>query len=134
YHAEKFSAIRAAYDRLRDLKTRVRYRLFEAGGKENNEKIIEDLESQSPRRRGSPKALLGLPGKRGTARRGPRGPRPGKGRRGGRWPCPRLRRKKSSRSCTPSWNGRSKSSGGGSRPAWKAAASRPRPRRRRRST
>src|SRR5436190_14632972 len=64
HHAEKFAAVRAAYDRLRDLKTRVRYRLFEAGEKENVEKIIEDLKCQSPRRRVSLKGLLVLLGKR----------------------------------------------------------------------
>ena len=31
HHPEKFAAIRAAYEQLRDLNTRLRYRLFEAG-------------------------------------------------------------------------------------------------------
>src|SRR5215204_4818228 len=64
HHPEKFGAIRAAYDRLRDLKTRVRYRLFEAGEKETIEKIVEDLKCQSPRRRVSLKGLLVLLGKK----------------------------------------------------------------------
>jgi curved DNA-binding protein CbpA len=64
HQPEKFSAVREAYDRLRDLKTRVRYRLFEAGEKESIEKIIEDLKCQSPRRRVSLKTLLSLMGKK----------------------------------------------------------------------
>ena len=31
-HSEKFAAIRAAYEKLKDLDTRLRYRLFEGGG------------------------------------------------------------------------------------------------------
>jgi curved DNA-binding protein CbpA len=61
---EKFKAVREAYDRLRDLETRVRYRLFEAGEKESIEKIIEDLKCQSPRRRVSLRTLLSLLGKK----------------------------------------------------------------------
>ncbi len=37
HHPEKFAAIRAAYERLRDRNARVRYRLFEAGRKETIE-------------------------------------------------------------------------------------------------
>src|SRR5262245_17041216 len=57
---EKFAAIRQAYDRLRDLTTRVRHRLFEAGDHDNVEKIFEELSCQSPRRRVSLKSLLSL--------------------------------------------------------------------------
>ena len=57
---EKFAAVRQAYDLLRDLTTRVRYRLFEAGETENVEKIIEELSCLSPRRRVSLKSLLSL--------------------------------------------------------------------------
>ena len=34
HHPEKFAAVRAAYESLRDLDTRLRHRLFEAGKKE----------------------------------------------------------------------------------------------------
>jgi curved DNA-binding protein CbpA len=55
---EKFAAIRAAYESLRDLETRLRYRLFEAGKQESVEAIIEEITCRSPRRRLSLTALL----------------------------------------------------------------------------
>jgi curved DNA-binding protein CbpA len=55
---EKFAVIRAAYENLRDLDTRLRYRLFEAGRKDTVEAIVEELACRSPRRRVSLKALL----------------------------------------------------------------------------
>jgi curved DNA-binding protein CbpA len=60
HHPEKFAAIRAAYDALKDLTTRVRYRLFEAGQKESVDAIVEELECRSPRRRVSMQELLAL--------------------------------------------------------------------------
>ena len=42
HHPEKFAAIRAAYESLRDLTTRVRHRLFEAG--KADEKVLDDPE------------------------------------------------------------------------------------------
>ncbi len=57
-HPEKFAAIRAAYESLRDLDTRLRYRLFEAGKRESVEAIIEELTCRSTRRRVSLKTLL----------------------------------------------------------------------------
>ena len=60
HHPEKFTAIRAAYDSLRDLTTRVRYRLFEAGENESIEAIIEELGCQSSRRRVPLPTLLSL--------------------------------------------------------------------------
>ena len=51
HHPEKFAAIRAAYERLRDRDTRVRYRLFEAGRKETIESIVEEIACRSSRRR-----------------------------------------------------------------------------------
>jgi curved DNA-binding protein CbpA len=51
HHPEKFTAIRAAYESLRDLPTRIRYRLFEAGEKDTIEAIIEELGCQKARRR-----------------------------------------------------------------------------------
>ena len=58
HHPERFAAVRAAYEQLRDLNTRLRYRLFEAGKKENVEAILEELACRSPRRRVSLKLLL----------------------------------------------------------------------------
>ena len=57
---EKFAAIRAAYESLKDLTTRVRYRLFEAGENDSIEAIIEELGCQSSRRRVSLQTLLSL--------------------------------------------------------------------------
>src|SRR6201987_4875769 len=63
HHPEKFAAIRAAYESLRDLDTRLRYRLFEAGKKETIDHILEELECRSPRRRLSLQTLLSRVGK-----------------------------------------------------------------------
>jgi curved DNA-binding protein CbpA len=60
HHPEKFTAIRAAYESLRDLTTRVRYRLFEAGEEESIEAIIEELGCQNSRRRVTLQTLLSL--------------------------------------------------------------------------
>src|ERR1700757_3716163 len=57
---EKFAAIRAAYDSLRDLDTRLRHRLFEAGKRETVDAIIEDITCRSPRPRQSLESLLAL--------------------------------------------------------------------------
>lgn len=54
----KFSEIREAYDQLKDLETRLRYRVFEAGKNETIESIIEDVQCQSQRRRLTLKSLL----------------------------------------------------------------------------
>jgi curved DNA-binding protein CbpA len=61
-HPERFAVIRQAYDNLRDLDTRLRYRLFEAGKKENVDAIIEDLACRNIRRRLSLKTLLSVLG------------------------------------------------------------------------
>jgi curved DNA-binding protein CbpA len=58
HHPEKFAAIRQAYDSLRDLNTRLRYRLFEAGKNESVDAIIEEITCRSARRRVSLKTLL----------------------------------------------------------------------------
>jgi curved DNA-binding protein CbpA len=55
---EKFAAVRSAYESLRDLDTRLRYRLFEAGKNENLEALIEEVACRSPRRRLSLQTLL----------------------------------------------------------------------------
>jgi curved DNA-binding protein CbpA len=55
---EQFAAIRQAYESLRDLTARLRYRLFEAGKKESVESLIQELECRSQRRRLSLQTLL----------------------------------------------------------------------------
>src|SRR5437588_9709785 len=60
HHPEKFSAVRQAYESLRDLNTRLRYRLFEAGKQESVDKLIEELTCRSSRRRLSLEALLSV--------------------------------------------------------------------------
>jgi curved DNA-binding protein CbpA len=58
HHPEKFSAVRAAYERLKDLDARVRHRLFESGKRDGIEELIEELACRMPRRRYSLQALL----------------------------------------------------------------------------
>ncbi len=58
HHPERFAAIRAAYEKLRDQDTRLRYRLFEAGKRENVDAILEEVLCRSPRRRVSLETLL----------------------------------------------------------------------------
>ena len=58
HHPEKFAAIRAAYESLRDLDTRLRYRLFEAGKNESMDTLLEELACRTSRRRLSLQALL----------------------------------------------------------------------------
>src|SRR5579883_2909723 len=58
HHPEKFAAVRAAYESLRDQTTRLRHRLFEAGKNESVEAIIEEVTCRSPRRRVSLRTLL----------------------------------------------------------------------------
>lgn len=57
-HPEKFAAIRQAYESLRDLDTRLRYRLFEAGRRETMETLLEELACRMTRRRLTLQALL----------------------------------------------------------------------------
>src|SRR6266849_6498734 len=58
HQPERFAAVRAAYESLRDLDTRLRYRLFESGKRDTVEAILEEIECQSPRRRLSMATLL----------------------------------------------------------------------------
>jgi curved DNA-binding protein CbpA len=58
HHAQKFVAVREAYESLKDLNTRLRYRLFEAGKQESVEGIIEEIACRKARRRLSLEALL----------------------------------------------------------------------------
>jgi curved DNA-binding protein CbpA len=60
HQPQKFAAVRAAYEALRDLNTRLRYRLFEAGKRETIDALIEEIACRSPRRRMSLKTLLDL--------------------------------------------------------------------------
>src|SRR5262245_42391727 len=57
---EKFATIRAAYENLRDVNTRLRYRLFEAGQKESIEALVEEISCRTTRRRVPLKTLLSI--------------------------------------------------------------------------
>src|SRR5262245_13998313 len=57
---DKFAAVRQAYEELRDLNTRLRYRLFEAGRKESIEALIEEITCRTSRRRVPLKTLLSV--------------------------------------------------------------------------
>src|SRR5205823_4639038 len=57
-HPERFAAVRRAYESLRDLDTRVRHRLFQAGRTESVDALIEEIACRSPRRRLSLATLL----------------------------------------------------------------------------
>ena len=58
HHPEKFAAVRRAYESLRDLDTRLRHRLFEAGRAESIDALTEEVAGRGPRRRLSLQALL----------------------------------------------------------------------------
>src|ERR1700756_2857898 len=58
HHPERFAAVRAAYEQLRDLNTRLRYRLFEGRKKDALDAILEGLLFWGARRRVSLQALL----------------------------------------------------------------------------
>jgi curved DNA-binding protein CbpA len=60
HNPEKFAAARAAYDSLRDVSRRLRYRLFEAGKKDSVDAIVQEVSCRSSRRRVSLKTLLGV--------------------------------------------------------------------------
>jgi curved DNA-binding protein CbpA len=57
---ERFAAVRAAYESLRDRDARLRHRLFEAGRRETVEAIIEEVACRTPRRRATLPDLLAL--------------------------------------------------------------------------
>jgi curved DNA-binding protein CbpA len=59
-HPERFAAVRAAYERLKDLDARVRHRLFESGKRDGIEELIEDVACRTPRRRFGLQALLSM--------------------------------------------------------------------------
>lgn len=58
HQPERFAAIRQAYEQLRDVDTRLRYQLFEAGQRESIEALIEEAACQSPRPRLSLPTLI----------------------------------------------------------------------------
>ncbi len=55
---EKFAKVRAAYDSLKDLNTRLQHRLFERGRQDSLDVLIEELACRSPRHRVSLETLL----------------------------------------------------------------------------
>jgi curved DNA-binding protein CbpA len=57
-HPEKFAAVRAAYEKVRTLDARARYRLFERGSEDTIEAIIEEAECTTPRPRPNLDQLL----------------------------------------------------------------------------
>jgi DnaJ-class molecular chaperone len=59
-HGDKFNEVRAAYDALRDQRTRVAGRLFDLGKSESIETIIEEVACRSARRRMTLETLLTL--------------------------------------------------------------------------
>src|SRR5438067_1400180 len=63
-HPERFAAVRQAYESLRDLNTRLRYRLFEAGRNDSVDAIIEELSCRTTRRRLSLETLLSTTGRK----------------------------------------------------------------------
>jgi curved DNA-binding protein CbpA len=61
---ERFAAIRAAYEKLRDPVSRLHYRVFEVGRDETLDAIIADAKASLPRRRVPMADLLALGRKR----------------------------------------------------------------------
>jgi curved DNA-binding protein CbpA len=58
---ERFAAVRAAYEAVKDLEARARYRLFDAGADDTIEAIITEAACRTPRRRFGLRTLLGDP-------------------------------------------------------------------------
>ncbi|MFO0847494.1 MAG: J domain-containing protein [Gemmataceae bacterium] len=50
-HPQRFAAVRAAYEKIKDIDARVRYRLFDAGADDSVDAIIEEAACPTPRRR-----------------------------------------------------------------------------------
>lgn len=57
-HPERFAAVRGAYEKVKDLEARVRYRLFEAGKEDTIEAIIEEAACRVSRKRVGLQALV----------------------------------------------------------------------------
>jgi|SRR4051812_5058857 curved DNA-binding protein CbpA len=60
HNPEKFAAVRAAYEKLKDLDARVRHRLFEQGKRDGIDEVIEELTCRIPRRRYTLQTLLNV--------------------------------------------------------------------------
>ena len=58
HHPDRFAAVRAAYEKVKDLDSRVRHRLFESGKDDPIEAIIEEAACRTPRRRAGLRAIL----------------------------------------------------------------------------
>jgi curved DNA-binding protein CbpA len=58
HHPDRFAAVRAAYEKVKDVDSRVRYRLFEAGREDTIEVLIEEAACRTTRRRIGLSALL----------------------------------------------------------------------------
>ena len=58
HHPERFSAVRQAYEQLKDLETRLSHRLFETNRAVSLGPVIETLEKDAPRPRLSLAQLL----------------------------------------------------------------------------
>ena len=50
-HPQRSAAVRAAYEKVKDIDARVRYRLFDAGADDSVDAIIEEAACPTPRRR-----------------------------------------------------------------------------------
>ena len=57
-HPERFAAVRAAYEKIKTLDDRARYRLIDAGKEHTIESIIEEAECRTPRHRVGLKGLV----------------------------------------------------------------------------
>jgi curved DNA-binding protein CbpA len=58
HHPERFASVRTAYEKVKDLDSRVRYRLFEAAKDDTIESIIEEEACRTPRQRTGLRAIL----------------------------------------------------------------------------
>ena len=59
HHPDKFGAIRVAYEQVKTVAARAKYRLFEQGKRDNIDDIIEEVSKQAiPRRRFTLQTLL----------------------------------------------------------------------------
>lgn len=57
-HPERFAAVRAAYEKIKDLDGRTRHRLFDAGKDDTIESIIEEAACRTPRQRAGLRTIL----------------------------------------------------------------------------
>jgi curved DNA-binding protein CbpA len=57
-HPQRFAAIRTAYEAVRDLNSRVKYRVFEQGRRDSIEQVIEEIACRSKRQRYSLQTLM----------------------------------------------------------------------------